>query len=84
MIADGLGNGCHELRWPRLSVKSGEAMDEDILLPGGVESRLDDLGPDERDEALEQPGELWGQFFSPGEELQHLREGTWAVWARQR
>jgi hypothetical protein len=67
----------------RLSVKSGEAEDKDILLPDRAERRRGDRRLDESDEGLGEPGERLRQFFSPGEELEHLREEIWAGWAPQ-
>ena len=67
----------------RLSVKSGEAEDKDILLPDRAERRRGARRLDESDEGLGEPGERLRQFFSPGEELEHLREEISAGWAPQ-
>ena len=67
----------------RLSLKSGEAQGEDIWLPERAEGQRGHLRLDEGDEGLGEPGERLGQFFSPGEELEHLREDNWAGWAPQ-
>ena len=69
----------------RLSVKSGEAKNEDIYYQlGGAESRLDDLGPLWKERSPRAAGGTVRPFFSLSEELQHPREDTWAGWARQR
>ena len=69
----------------RLSVKSGEAEGKDIYyqLPDRAERRRGDQRLDESDQGLGEPGERLRQFFSPGEELEHLREKIWAGWAPQ-